>query len=117
MRLIDADALEANGWMMQRTVRVDSQTMEWQQKKPTDFPAELYVTLEMYDSLDDYCKRLRRALADAVPAEHGKWDCSAGLPTCTACGKMPREFYIDGAEKWPFCPMCGARMEAWNGDE
>jgi len=42
----------------------------------------------------------------------GKWDCSTGLPTCTACGKMPRETYIDGSEKWPFCPMCGARMEA-----
>ncbi len=54
---------------------------------------------------------------DAVPVVHGEWDCSTGLPTCTACGKAPRETYIDGSEKWPYCPMCGARMEAWKDDE
>ena len=54
---------------------------------------------------------------DVVPVVHGKWDCSTGLPTCTACGKMPRKFYIDGSEKWSFCPNCGARMEGWKDDE
>ena len=37
-KLIDADALEKDGWMMHRTVRVDKDTMEYQTKKPTDFP-------------------------------------------------------------------------------
>ena len=37
-RLIDADALEKDGWMMHRTVQVDNNTMEYQTKKPTDFP-------------------------------------------------------------------------------
>lgn len=36
-RLIDAGALEKDGWMMHRTVQVDSNTMEYQTKKPTDF--------------------------------------------------------------------------------
>lgn len=37
-RLIDADALERDGWHMSRTVRVDKDTMEMQTRKPTDFP-------------------------------------------------------------------------------
>lgn len=37
-RLIDADALEKDGWMMHRTVRADTNTMSYQTKKPTDFP-------------------------------------------------------------------------------
>ena len=37
MRLIDADALERDGWKMSRTVRVDKDTMEIQTRKPTDF--------------------------------------------------------------------------------
>lgn len=39
MRLIDADALERDGWRMSRTVQIDEKTMELQTKKPTDFPA------------------------------------------------------------------------------
>lgn len=38
MRLLDADALERDGWHMSRTVRVDKDTMEFQTRKPTDFP-------------------------------------------------------------------------------
>ena len=37
-RLIDADALEKDGWMMHRTVQVDKNIMSYQTKKPTDFP-------------------------------------------------------------------------------
>lgn len=39
MRLIDADALERDGWHMSRTVQIDKKTMELQTRKPTDFPA------------------------------------------------------------------------------
>lgn len=38
MRPIDADALEKDGWMMNRIVQVDKNTMSYQTKKPTDFP-------------------------------------------------------------------------------
>lgn len=37
-RLIDADALERDGWHMTRTVQIDKKTMEMQNRKPTDFP-------------------------------------------------------------------------------
>lgn len=36
-KLIDADALERNGWTMTRIVQVDANTMEYQTKKPTEF--------------------------------------------------------------------------------
>lgn len=38
MKLIDADALEKEGWRMTRTIRIDKDTMEWQTREPTDFP-------------------------------------------------------------------------------
>lgn len=38
-RLIDANALEKDGWTMHRIVQVDKETMSYQTKKPTDFPA------------------------------------------------------------------------------
>ena len=37
MMLIDADALERDGWYLCRTVQVDKNTMEYQTKKPTAF--------------------------------------------------------------------------------
>lgn len=37
-RLIDADALERDGWQMSRTVRISKDEMELQTRKPTDFP-------------------------------------------------------------------------------
>lgn len=39
MRLIDADALERDGWEMRRIVRISKDEMELQTRKPTDFPA------------------------------------------------------------------------------
>lgn len=45
MKLIDADALERDGWKMSRTVRVDKDTMEIQTRKPTDFP----TIIELFD--------------------------------------------------------------------
>lgn len=38
-RLIDAEALERDGWRMSRIVQIDEKTMEAQTRKPTDFPA------------------------------------------------------------------------------
>lgn len=37
-KLIDANALEKDGWIMYRIVQVDEKTMSYQTKKPTDFP-------------------------------------------------------------------------------
>ena len=37
-RLIDADALERDGWSMSRTFQEDKDTMVYEVKKPSDFP-------------------------------------------------------------------------------
>lgn len=49
MRLIDADALERDGWYLCRNVQVDKHTMEYQTKKPTFF-----TTMEVVQCKD--CK-------------------------------------------------------------
>ena len=94
-RLIDADALERDGWQMSRTVRVDKYTMEIQTRKPTDFP-----TIEP--------QRMR-----------GKWiDQKGGGCCCSECGRYaldePDGNFIHVAVKSNYCPNCGCQM---NGDE
>ena len=39
MKPIDADALEKEGWYINRIIQTDNNTMEYQTKKPTEFPA------------------------------------------------------------------------------
>ena len=92
LRLIDADALEKQGWIMNRTVAVDFQTMEMQTKKPTDFPT-----------------------IDAVPVVHGEWVCVMTEEWCTfdeckcsVCGVV--EYFNKGWKKFSYCPSCGAKM-------
>lgn len=92
MRTIDADALERDGWQMSRTVRVTKDTMEFQTRKPTDFPA-----IEP--------QRMR-----------GKWETIEGwdgdeVYRCSECGE--EYVLIDGTPKensYHFCPNCGADM-------
>ena len=93
MRLIDADALERDGWRMSRTVQIDEKTMELQNRKPTDFPA--------VDPQPDI---------ERMPsAEHkGKWKIIVEneFPNayCDQCGMN----FLHGNN---FCPNCGAKME------
>ena len=62
MRLIDADALERDGWQMSRTVQVSKDTMEYQVRKPKDFPAiEDATTIE--PKVDQSNKELEEARA------------------------------------------------------
>ena len=102
-RLIDAETLEEQGWIMQRTVRVDASTMEWQQRKPTEFPAEQYVPRTSYDSLEDTCKSLRKALAYAVPVvrcKDCKWFAGEGMYCANNIMVTFDHFYCaDGDEK------------------
>ena len=88
-RLIDADALERDGWRMSRTVQIDEKTMEAQTRKPTDFP-----TIEP--------ERIR-----------GRWvDKDGGLATCSACGDRWGVWSVMN-----FCPNCGADMRETDGSE
>lgn len=100
MRLIDADALESDGWQMSRTVRVDKDTMEIQTRKPTDFP-----TIEP--------QRMRgkgRWNVYYHGEENGK---SIFSYSCNQCGYGAPYNLIGGVceqKKWNFCPNCGAEM-------
>lgn len=89
-RLIDADALERDGWKMSRTVRVDKNTMEIQTRKPTDFP-----TIEP--------QRMRgKWIHDGCDIPHG-----VDWMHCSVCGR--REPHVPAAMT-NYCPNCGADM-------
>ena len=87
MYLIDAEALEKEGWYINRIIQKNKNTMEYQTRKPTEFHA-----IEL-------------------PRKTGKWVCD----TCSNCGKNLWDYFHyseDGAiiEEPNFCPNCGANM-------
>ena len=87
MILIDAEALEEHGWIMHRTVAVDPQTMEWQTKKPTDFPS-----------------------IDAASMKHGEWITKGQDIYCSACGGESAYTWHGSSKFSAYCPNCGAEM-------
>lgn len=90
-RLIDADALERDGWEMRRIVRISKDEMELQTRKPTDFPAiEDAPTIEP--------QRMR-----------GKW-IGGELGRCSVCGHEGDASDIWNGCKGMFCPNCGSDM-------
>lgn len=110
MRPIDADVL------YQKTEELEKQAREASRQAITEPTQEKWNNILAERSAFKY-DITQMPTIDAVPVVHGEWDCNAGLPTCTVCGKMPREFYIDGSEKWPFCPNCGAKMDGGKDDD
>lgn len=100
MQLIDANELEEQGWIMQRTVAVNPQTVEMQIRKPTNFPT----------------------IIDAVPVVRCK-DCrwkeqeQPGMVYCPATvgGWVDEDWFCNGGEKErrmkPYiCPQCGGQV-------
>lgn len=84
MKLIDADALERDGWMMHRTVQVDKYTMSYQVKKPTDF----------------HVIEPERRKGKWITQQFGSW------AECSEC----HELYDIPIAISNFCPNCGADM-------
>lgn len=93
-RLIDADALERDGWRMSRTVQIDEKTMEVQTRKPTNFPAvepqpepeefEWCTDCKEYDQ-DKYCchrwnKVIRETMEELKQAQPDWIPCSERMP-------------------------------------
>jgi len=94
MHLIDAVELEREGWYLNRIIQTDKNTMEYQTKKPTEFPA--------------------------IEPERktGEWffldECANEGVYCSRCSKKVfRLDFSNTMQKWKnfkFCPNCGADM-------
>lgn len=132
MRLIDADALERDGWRMSRTVQIDEKTMEAQTRKPTDFPAvepqpepcedtisrqsaiqaaecivdhHAITPYQTMRSAMDHLQRILRGMPSAQPERiKGRWAVTPVYIKCSECG----ECYPLIPQN--FCPHCGADM-------
>ena len=87
MKPIDADALEKEGWYINRIIQTDKNTMEYQTKKPTEFPA---IETEW---------------------KTGKWmpDATGWEFCCSECGYSV--MFGGEANTFKYCPECGAKME------
>ena len=98
MRVIDADALEKDGWMMHRIVQVDSNTMEYQTKKPTGFP-----TIEPEPCEDAISRKaaIETILGQPTEAHYPEWYASQikelppAQPDCTDCKKHGGDWECD----------------------
>lgn len=90
-RLIDADVLERDVWQMSRTVQIDKNTMEFQTRKPTDFPA-----IEP--------QRMRGRWIEPTE-DNDYWEC----PVCHDTYELDVDVTPKDARLF-FCPNCGADM-------
>lgn len=88
-RLIDADALEREGWSLCRTFQKDECTMVYEVKKPSDFP-----TIE------------ERKTGKWLPEFDGAFTGGAYWFRCSECGRIVPDVRNGG---WDYCPKCGAR--------
>ena len=95
-RLINADALEKDGWMMHRNVQVDKDTMSYQTKKPTDFPA-----IEPERKTGKW-ERWYETKEDETGTEY--------IPHCR-CSECGTEYNPHSSKFVRFCNVCGAKME------
>lgn len=98
MRLIDADALEKEGWSLHRTIRVDKNTSEYQTK-----PLKQVPTIEP--------ERKKGKWIDAVlPNDSG----GLQVQVCNQCNTFFPLAYTGGGHN--FCPNCGADMRGDDHD-
>lgn len=91
MRLIDADALEREGWSLSRTFQKDECTMVYEVKKPSDFP-----------TIEERKEEIRKSWAIKE------------LPSCSKMEQVEdcisRQAAIDAKGKRVLDPCCGSRM-------
>ena len=104
MRLIDADALEREGWNLVRTRQKDKQTMVYETKKIEDVPT-----------------------ADVRENVHGEWiirKCALGheYTECSNCNTVFDIETHNGTLEWidlrgaSFCPNCGCQIRGEKND-
>lgn len=106
MRLIDADAL--------------LQTLSDLCCADNNVKTRNIIDLTLHDLMPQIISD--EPTVDAQPVKHGRWEwepgCVGTTAKCSVCGLSPMGFYslptiqIGRLPEYPFCPKCGARMEA-----
>ena len=95
MRLIDADALERDGWTLQRTRQQDKETMVYEVKKPSDFP-----TIEE--------RKTGKWIRETKHYKDAEQEFYYYEERCSECGTKRKI----GWGEVIYCPICGVRMES-----
>ena len=98
MRLVDADALEKEGWSLHRTVRVDRHTSEYQVKPIAKVP-----------TIEPERKTGRWVSVGCVVPDIA----NVLMIKCTVCGHLEPD--VDVA-RTPYCSHCGAYMKGGDDD-
>lgn len=96
MHLIDAVALEREGWYINRIIQTGKTTMEYQTKKPTEFHA-----IEPEQKPGEW--KEREVHNEKVIEE---WQSAR----CSVCGKYHTTPYLYYFNEYKYCPNCGAPM-------
>lgn len=100
-RMIDADALEKEGWSLHRTIQVDKNTSEYQTK-----PLRQVPTIEPERKKGRWipCTKKGLPLSEMAYREGQKW---YGYK-CSNCNFI---YKGNALTESPYCQKCGARME------
>ena len=122
-RLIDADALgkKIHDWA---TDEWNAELLPYWVKDDLedaieDAPTVDAVSLEDYRSMEQTVNKLTKVIADAKSTKHGHWDnkligCgyySYTIARCSVCRGRVHVFAKDYIVKYPYCPLCGAKMD------
>lgn len=103
-KLIDADALERDGWKMHRTVQVDKDNMFYQVKKPTDFSVvESEQKKGEWVGVKEYCDHLNE---EAEREGKGNRYTPSGMNIRVYCNKC----WKPNDRRTTYCPHCGVRL-------
>ena len=123
MRLIDADALKLTHCKEctlypDDCLEKDGGECDWcsiyhiKYLAPTIMDA---VPLAQYRSMERTVYKLQKALSDADPVAHGKWNWQRyHVWVCSQCGENPTKGmgYVQSKDElFKYCPNCGARMD------
>jgi hypothetical protein len=107
MRLVDADALKKNGFVVPKTLKKGDMYLEVKAedmpKNYNDLCRKFFVNDEIIDAIPT---------VDAEPTKHGRWKRSKYYPRIIICDECGEPYELSNSmDHWVYCPSCGARMD------
>lgn len=111
MRLIDADTIFNGEVLMVSDVAYDA--VHAIIERINNAPTVDAVPLEDYKSMEQTVNKLTKAIADAEPVKHGRWQRERNpmryqvVPYVFVCDQCGTAFEYDT----PYCGECGAKMD------